>query len=224
MDAELRNWARTAASDVEAEARHLRKRVQSGELSKDRLELAAYCSYSPAVIAHGSVGPLAPTGEWLKGLFPWGKEAAVRAALAIALEVTKALAKVEPSVRGLEERDLGPVLSWVQHPTEASRRAVQRQLKRQPRAFAVGHALRAAARVDESPLQRAQAAMKAAEDAAKAFNSTFHGGLPGKVSFQIDHQANPERESALRSALPSRQELRACVQEALTLWALSEAE
>ncbi|HBP16665.1 MAG TPA: hypothetical protein DEA08_02585 [Planctomycetes bacterium] len=198
--------------------------MQSGELSKDRLELAAYCSYSPAVLANGSTRALAHTGDWLKGLFPWGKEAGVRAALAIALEVTRALSTVEPTLPGLEGSDLEPVLSWIQDPTEASRRAVQRELKRHPRAFAVGHALRAAARVDKSPLQRAQAAMKAAEDAAKAFNSTFHGGLPVKVSFQIDFQADPGRESALRAALPSRHELRAYVQEALTLWALSEAE
>ncbi len=62
-DATLRRLSRQAATgDVEAQARELLERVRSGSLSRERLELAAYCGSTQAREALGGAG-LVVTGK-----------------------------------------------------------------------------------------------------------------------------------------------------------------
>ena len=84
MDEELRGLERAAAAgDVDAEAQLLLRRVRVGELSEEKLWLAAYLGHGAAKTANPDV-PVAPKGlaAWIGGLEPAGPEALARAALA----------------------------------------------------------------------------------------------------------------------------------------------
>ncbi len=103
-DARLRSLERAAAGgDVEAQARQLLERVRAGTLTRERLELAAYCGDAPAreVVPATAVpvpaGPSdfpdtagdwpsvdgAPIRPWMTGLGRWGRPLQVRALLAL---------------------------------------------------------------------------------------------------------------------------------------------
>lgn len=66
-----RKWKETGS--VEDEAAHLRERVRVGDLTQERLELAAYCGHAGATLAISE----APSGhssdfvEWFRGLDRW---------------------------------------------------------------------------------------------------------------------------------------------------------
>jgi hypothetical protein len=73
---------------VEDEAAWLRELIRIGELSDDGVELLVYVN-QPAALLVRDLAPdcrrvgIEDTAEWLKGLNLWGKEASLRAAIAI---------------------------------------------------------------------------------------------------------------------------------------------
>lgn len=89
-----RRWRETQSP--EDEAAWLRQRLRTGDLTEDRLRLAAYCQHPAAVllVPQPSPGWVSQTGAWLKetilghrvvpGLRPWGAEACVRGMIAAA--------------------------------------------------------------------------------------------------------------------------------------------
>ena len=89
-DSHLRELERRfrASASVEDEAAWLRARVQAGELSQERLELAAYLGHPAAGAPPGNPDLTwtpenqAPTWRWAEGLARWGVEAQTRAAVA----------------------------------------------------------------------------------------------------------------------------------------------
>ncbi len=87
-DARLRELERRARTgDPQAEAEQLLARVRSGTLSRERVELAAYCLHRGAgLLAPDSVpegGPARVDEFWVRGLHRWGL-APLRAAVAAA--------------------------------------------------------------------------------------------------------------------------------------------
>lgn len=82
------------AGDVEAEAKLLLERVRSGELTEERLKLAAYCGHGPAEHALTSEAP-ADSEHWLYGLDAHGTPAWCRAAAAM---LPRFLAFEQPSL------------------------------------------------------------------------------------------------------------------------------
>jgi len=79
------SYSRLAELDVQAAADYLRKRVDEGDLSQERLELAALCGHEVARVA-GST-PIAPpegVNARIKGLAQkYGREAVLRAVVAV---------------------------------------------------------------------------------------------------------------------------------------------
>ncbi len=76
-------YSRLSELNVEAAAEYLRGRVERGELTQERLELAAYCGEAGAILL--SPTDTASTLElWLFGLKRWGPQAEVLAAIACA--------------------------------------------------------------------------------------------------------------------------------------------
>ena len=75
-DAKLRDlerrWKETGSPDDEAA--YLLERVRVGDLSRERLELAAYGAHRAAMLALGEKQPNVPTRPdlWLRGLQRWG--------------------------------------------------------------------------------------------------------------------------------------------------------
>jgi len=82
-----RRWKESGR--VDDEAAYLLEKVRVGELAQEKLELAAYCYYQPAILALGDSAPcrhfdlLYHVGE----LGRWGKETCVRAAVTAAQSV-----------------------------------------------------------------------------------------------------------------------------------------
>lgn len=74
-----RRWKETGA--VEDEAAYLLERVRVGELTRERLELAAYCGHEAACTL-ATVQSESDLMQWVVGLHRWGIEALVRAAIA----------------------------------------------------------------------------------------------------------------------------------------------
>jgi hypothetical protein len=79
-----RRWRETGT--VEDEAAYLLERMRVGELSSEKLELAAFCAHEGARRALGSDAPALPTEveAWLIGLRDRSHHAALRAGLALA--------------------------------------------------------------------------------------------------------------------------------------------
>lgn len=78
-----------ASGSVEDEAAWLRARVQAGELSSEKLELAAYCGWEAACAATGTMSKQVTTIDDLltlgRGLESFSRESQTRAALAAVL-------------------------------------------------------------------------------------------------------------------------------------------
>lgn len=87
-DERLRLLERSCAQGDDGAVAHLlRARLRTGELAPERARLAAYLGSAAACQALGLPPPHRPRGRlalerWVRGLEPWGKEVAVRAALA----------------------------------------------------------------------------------------------------------------------------------------------
>ncbi|MGE0713448.1 MAG: hypothetical protein AB7N76_36195 [Planctomycetota bacterium] len=92
-DEALRRGAREPGGAPEDEAAALRRGLRSGVLATRWVELMAYLGHAPAREALGAPAPApaepaAPDpATWCVGLWGWGREVAVRAALALAREV-----------------------------------------------------------------------------------------------------------------------------------------
>ena len=78
-----RRWRETGS--VEDEAAYLRERVRVGDLTQERLELAAYCGHEGAKRSVNLSGvPLLNFLDWTLGLGRWGETATTFAALTLA--------------------------------------------------------------------------------------------------------------------------------------------
>lgn len=90
MDDRLRRLDRAAAQgDAHEQARLLVERVRAGELSPERLLVAAYCGHAPASLGCTLAGMSAPvqpaeSRAWASGLREHPKEVSVRGVVAIA--------------------------------------------------------------------------------------------------------------------------------------------
>lgn len=83
-----RRWQEGAS--LEGEARYLLERVRVGDLSAERLRLASHCGHEGAKRALGALADEEPLlCDWCFALTEWGREAAVRAALAACSHLLK---------------------------------------------------------------------------------------------------------------------------------------
>lgn len=94
---------KASAGDVEAEAKLLLERVRSGDLTEERLKLAAYLGHEPAAVAVGiAASPFPPTQDirrWLAAAPHLGELGLWRAALAT-IEATEGACGVRVSDGG----------------------------------------------------------------------------------------------------------------------------
>tara|TARA_R110002072_G_scaffold47901_1_gene131238 strand:- start:2189 stop:2989 length:801 start_codon:yes stop_codon:yes gene_type:complete len=116
-----RRWKETGA--VEDEAAFLLERVRAGELTQERLELAAYCRHEGATAATSqppySGGPK-EHDRWLRGLLKWGHRPLVKAGLCSARHPSGS--------KGWCERHQACVTAaqaWLDMPTEGNRLAAE---------------------------------------------------------------------------------------------------
>lgn len=90
LRARERRWLETR--EVADEVLFLEACLRTGRVTRDRLELAAYCGHQPAAVVVQAATPVAPAErtEWAKTLFArWGKEVTVRAAVAASREALR---------------------------------------------------------------------------------------------------------------------------------------
>lgn len=223
-DAALRELERRyRESGEEADrARWLAGRVRAGEVSTDRLALAAHAGDAAARLA---LGPDAPPvvhdlTEWARALAPWGAEARARAALAAARAALPLLLRgsnPNPELPRLLRAAEGFV-----HGPERSASARLAPPGVEPRAAAVQAIARAIERADTFAVDEAGQAIVAAAQAALWIP---HG----------DHAPPPLRESldaAVAEALllaaralgrdSGPRAVRAALTAALAPWALGE--
>jgi len=161
-------YARLAALDPEAAAADLRRRREAGELSRDALDLAAYCGHAPArAVASGAPSDAAAAASlegWGLGLPRWGLGHCVRAAVAAgeALRAGAGWTTLSAAQAGLAGDALASGAAVLADPTAERRREAD------ARADAAKAARRALARRarPETPAARILGAAAGAADAA----------------------------------------------------------
>jgi hypothetical protein len=103
-----RRWRETGA--VGDEAAYLLERVRVGDLSRQRLELAAYCGHDPLALNRSLAWPPPSLLPWVRGLVPWGRGVWVVAALTAA--------RVAVRQRGWElPESLAAAQEWLDEPS-----------------------------------------------------------------------------------------------------------
>ena len=112
-----RKWRETGS--VEDEAAYLRERVRVGDLTQERLELAAYCGHEGAGRATGAAGE----SHWYQRLDRVRGAPTLAALTAARFEIERHREKPTP-VFDHPARLLAALESWVDRPTETSRLAV----------------------------------------------------------------------------------------------------
>lgn len=222
MDAHLRSLERAAAlGDPDARAQYLCERRRTGKLTTDRLRLAAYAG-DPA--ARAALGPHAPRealdlGTWGQGIAACGREAAVRALLALAdlasLELERTPSSTSPweSLRGIAEEGRAALARWVREPHDGTRRVVIR----------LGEDLadaRQGLQAPHLPRERLVAAARAAVH--------YAGHVVGSNAIEqlVDIAANgmtAAGRSLIEADVPEAR-VRETVRDAITPWALGERD
>jgi hypothetical protein len=220
-DAKLRDlerrWKETGT--VEDEAAYLLERVRVGDLSRERLELAAYCGHEAA---RRAVGPTAAdaarhadTAEWYAGIRRWGTEPLARgavAAVAWACTAYKSLRPDDPRC-GLA---IEAARRWCVRPDEAACTAALRASQEAVEAARDLH------RVDDEPHQRAYLAAESAAHVARACfvigPSHRQGECPKELVLAV---AYAERRIGHLARAQSSPEVRRAITQAVTDWALA---
>lgn len=116
MDERLRQLERRRkeTGTVAAEAAYLLERVRAGELTRERLELAAYCGHGPAVEALGAAAGPGDLLELVTGLARFGPPVLMRAGLSMAYAALPFMGEDRRvAVAALEEKE-----RWVLVPCE----------------------------------------------------------------------------------------------------------
>ena len=126
-----RRWRETGS--VEDEAAYLRERVRVGDLTQERLELAAYCGHEGARAALGGVVSCGPKGasELLADLRSWGAEEVGRAFLVIAEAVLPLWRAVshDTAERESVEAVVVALRLWIAQPCEARLTALDQAIQ-----------------------------------------------------------------------------------------------
>jgi len=93
-----RRWKETGSP--EDEAAYLLERVRAGDLSQERLELAAYCGHQAATRALGSSAPRTyqKLELWIRGLARWGVDPALRCSLALCTLLVESLPREQAAL------------------------------------------------------------------------------------------------------------------------------
>jgi len=153
-----RRWR--ASGSVHDESGYLLERVRAGDLSRERLELAAYCGHQGARAASAGDAPAAPQGlgDWGRGLEPWGKEPCVRAALSAGWAQSQAKEYSVDAVRALRR-----ALAWIRCPCQRHRALAREAAGRSSKIRSATEAALAAAAADAEG-----AASKASKALARA--------------------------------------------------------
>ena len=189
-DTTTRQAERAALSDPAQRVKVLRDRMRRGDLSRERVELAAYCGNG---VAREVVGPMhdalpevrgwtftggIPSLErWTKGLQRWGHTVQVRAGLAAAERAWWA-----SGCDGNAAEALDAVQAWLDNPSEASRQRWEEAAE-----SAAGPGVRWILRPSDDAMTlraRVKAAAKATseEGVRKAMQAALTGWALGEVS------------------------------------------
>lgn len=122
MDSRLQSLHRAwqASGSTADEAAYLLERVRVGDLTNERLELAAYCGHAGAREALGDTVPEVPEDAeaWLCGLIAWGFPTLVRATVIIAEDLLTDPVRGESLLVGLVDT----ARKWIECPCETHRR------------------------------------------------------------------------------------------------------
>jgi tricorn protease-like protein len=110
--------------DVASEARHLRERLRVGDLTAEKLELAARVGHEAAKVALGQ-DPAVFDGTWFAELPTWGFETAARGALAAARAIL-----TSGGVSELVMNVLDQVEAHLHAPKDENRESIQQGYRR----------------------------------------------------------------------------------------------
>jgi hypothetical protein len=207
-----RRWRETAA--VDDEAAYLQERVRMGDLARERLELAAYCSHEGARMALPGYEPARTRLErWAVGLRRWGRPVATRGAIAAARMAVDAVRDVWTDQR--IELVLLRAEEWLLVPCDHAAQAVREA------------ALESAEAVVEAPLgaarEAASAGMAVAHEIWHADGGPRHVTPWGDIA-SVGIERGPECAVAALKRLGSdaaEEEIRRCMGLALSGWALA---
>jgi hypothetical protein len=116
-----RRWKETGAPDDEAA--YLLERVRVGDLTRERLELAAYCGHEGARAGAGEGAPPHDFVQWIEGFSRWGANAMSLVAVAIALPMLRVFE--EDTGEGRLRRAIDAAREYVRHPSAEAARDVE---------------------------------------------------------------------------------------------------
>lgn len=122
-----RRWKETGS--VEDEAAYLLQRVRVGDLSRERLELAAYCGHLGAIAAkHATVSAPSELAAWVRGLRGWLDDQTMRlVALVVArmaLDNWESQPNFDATWMYAPRRGMIAARSYLAEPTDENRRAL----------------------------------------------------------------------------------------------------
>ena len=178
---------------------HLLERVRAGDLTQERLELAAYCGGPGAQLALGTKVATPPVDvvTWARGLSRWGKEAGVRAAVAAARYRL-------PDWQGLGVQDNSPEVAVELAEAWLNTRAPELEAEADGVSMAAWRAYKANLGLGVAA-DAAAVACHAAESVMR--DAAFAAGLAADAADAALYEGAPddpeERAAALRSAIHS---------------------
>lgn len=140
-----RRWQETGA--VEDGAALLRARLRAGTLTPERLALLAHLGEPAASLALGDDAPepIASASAWLSGLDRFGREAHLRAAVAVAARLRPLFERANPRDRRYQAA-LEAIWDWLRAPEPATRRAAVQAADALPDASPISNPANCAAR------------------------------------------------------------------------------
>ncbi len=110
-----RRWKETGSPDDEAA--YLLERVRVGDLTRERLELAAYCGHEAAIGSDAQELPPTTSLDWINGLSDHGHQASCMAALIVVRLATQTYSPAPETLL----KAVNALESWVKNPTEPYR-------------------------------------------------------------------------------------------------------
>lgn len=125
-----RRWKETGSPDDEAA--YLLERVRVGDLTRERLELAAYCGHEGARRSIGMQVLPRSLDDMLSRSLTVDKEASVRLCVAVAEPLLTRLVAAKPHARPLHEAALVAAREWIACPCLSHQVRCQRIVERPP--------------------------------------------------------------------------------------------
>lgn len=212
-DARLRDLERRSreTGSVEDEAAYLLERVRAGTLTRERLELAAYCGHDGARRALGDTkATRIGVKRWAVGLRRWGREASTRGAIAAARAATAATHEIWSHKR--IEQAIARAEEWVRCQCNVHAQAARE---------AADQACEAALEAPPGSARQAATAGIAAAREIEFFEGPKHTSPWGEVeSVGVGCVTSAAETLTSLGVKAAEEEIRDCIGRDLSAWAL----